>query len=243
MSENVYAPPAADLGSGFPDPSPSSGSGTFTLGRCFSEAWERTWDNFPLWLGAGVVFLLVLTLSGFTILGIPLVWPVLFWGGYVFFLHMHDRHATLSDLFSGFRRYSAALGGMIGFFLLLVVLGVPSNVLVQIGMKNQPPSFALVGVGYLLSIAIALFVTARFQFAPFLIVERRLGLGEALAKSWSSTAEQKLGVALLTIAPFPLAIVGTLALIVGIFPAMVLSYLLWVSAYRQMFGGPPATAA
>ena len=36
---------------------------------------------------------------------------------------------------------------------------------------------------------------------------------------------------------------GVVALIVGVIPAMVVVYLMWTSAYRQIFGGAPQAAA
>jgi hypothetical protein len=35
-----------------------------------------------------------------------------------------------------------------------------------------------------------------------------------------------------------IGIIGLLALVVGIIPATVISYLMWTSAYRQMVGRP-----
>jgi len=66
------------------------------------EAWHDTWANFPLWLVAGLVWLLATILGLVSILGIILVVPVLYWGGYVFVLKMRDGGARIGDLFSGF---------------------------------------------------------------------------------------------------------------------------------------------
>jgi hypothetical protein len=239
MSDNLYAPPQADLGA----PSPPLGAGDFDIGRCFSEAWAHTWENFPLWLGAGFVLLLAATGSVITILGIVLALPVLYWGGFVFTLRMHDGGAQLGDLFSGFSRYGRVLGPMIGFYLLNVVIGLPANVIVQIGSRETPPNYALVGAGYLASIAIAALVTSRLNFAPFLLVDRDLALGEALSEAWSRTAPLKWKIVGLMLANILVAVVGVAALCVGIFPAMVVGFLMWASAYRQIFGGAPPSAA
>ena len=75
MSENLYAPPQAELGSGAER---ATGTGDFDLGRCLSDAWTHTWRNFPLWLGAGIVFLLACLVSVLFIVPILLVIPVLY---------------------------------------------------------------------------------------------------------------------------------------------------------------------
>jgi uncharacterized membrane protein len=240
MSDNLYAPPQADLGRG---PELALGSGDFEIGRCSSEAWQRTWANFPLWLGAGIVFTLVFVAAAITILGLFLAIPVLYWGAFVFVLHMHDGGAKIGDLFSGFSRYGRTLAGMLGFFVVSFAASLPGSVITQIGALSNPPDFRWFGIGYAVAIGIALFVTSRLNFVPFLMIDRDLGLAEALSQAWSRTAPLKWKLALLTLFMFLVVIVGALALLIGMIPAMVMSFLLWVSAYRQIFGGAPRAAA
>lgn len=240
MSDNLYAPPQADLGAGAPA---TLGSGDFDIGRCFSEAWARTWANFPLWLGVGIVGMLAMLASAVTVVGILLAIPVLYWGSFLFTLRMHDGGAAMGNVFAGFSRYGRVLGPTLGLFLLNVVIGLPANVIVQMGTAQQPPEFTLIGVGYLLSIGVALFVTSRLTFAQFLIVDRDLPLGEALSQAWAATAPIKGKVALLVVANVAVAIVGMIALCIGVIPASVVGFLMWASAYRQIFGGAPQAAA
>ncbi len=241
MSDNLYAPPQADLGRGL---EPSNGSGSFEIGRCNSEAWARTWANFPLWLLAGIVFSFATLASVVTILGIFLALPVLYWGAYVFFLRMHDGDtAKIGDLFSGFSHYGRALGGMLGFFLVSIVASIPGTVLSQVGASSTPPDLTWVVLGNAVAIFISLFVTSRLNFAPFLMIDRGLGVFEAISESWARTAQLKVKVALLTLFMFVVVFLGALVFLVGMIPAMVMSFLLWVSAYRQVFGGTPQSAA
>jgi hypothetical protein len=240
MSDNLYAPPQADLGAHAP---PELGTGDFDLARCFSEAWAHTWENFPLWLGAGIVLLLAMTASVVSVLGIFLLVPILSWGGFLFTLRMHDGGASVGDLFAGFSRYGQVLGPMLGFFLLNFALGIPANIVMQLGANQQPPDLGLVSAGYALSIAIALFVTSRLSFAPFLMVDRGMRVGEALSEAWARTAQLKGKVALLVVANILVAVAGLIAFCVGVLPASVIGFLLWVSAYRQIFGGAPQPAA
>jgi uncharacterized membrane protein len=233
MSENPYAPPQAVLSG---PQSFAEGTGTIDLGRCMREAWHDTWANFPLWLGAGLVWLLAAILGVVSILGVILVVPVLYWGGYVFALKMRDGGARIGDLFSGFSCYGQALAGMFGYWIVSLLIGIPAQIPIQIGSR-PPQSWGLIGVGYLVLLAIMLFVQPRLHFAPYLMTDRGLGLGQALSQSWSRTAALKGSVALLTLLMWLAFMVSVLALIVGVIPGMVFAVLLWASAYRQVFGG------
>jgi hypothetical protein len=240
VSDNLYTPPQADLE--VPTSAPG-GSGDFDIGRCLSEGWAATWRNFPLWLGAGIVMTLASIASVITLIGIVLALPVLYWGGFYFTLRMHDGGAALKDLFAGFSRFGAALLGMLAFILLTIVLGLPANVLVQAGMNASPPNFGLVALGYLVSFAIAALVTLRLLFAPFLMVDRGLRFGPALSEAWQRTRALKLKIVLLSLTVGAVTLAGVLALIVGVIPALVMGFLMWASAYRQIFGGAPQPAA
>ena len=109
---------------------------------------------------------------------------------------MHDGGARMGDLFSGFSRYGQALVAMIGYFIAVFLIGLPGQILTQIGAR-PPARLWLLGLGYAISLGIAIFVTSRLNFAPFLIVDRNLGIGEALSVAWSRTAALKGPIALL----------------------------------------------
>lgn len=237
MSENPYAPPRAELSA--PPRIGESPGGALDLGRCISEAWRDTWANFPLWLGVGIVGTLAMLGSVLTIIGIIAALPVLFWGSYVFLLRMRDGGAQLSDLFSGFSRYAEALGGMLAFWGVTLLVGVPGNAASFIG--GESGSGWLIGLGYSIAIGVGFFVTPRLQFAPFLMVDRGLGVGEALAQSWRSTAQFVWLLIVLTLLMGAAVMAGLLALIVGVIPAMIFASLLWASAYRQIFGNARAS--
>ena len=237
MSQNPYAPPQAVLST---PQKLSEGSGTVDIGRCMEEAWRDTWANFPLWLVAGLVWTLASIAGAISLIGILLVLPILYWGGYVFFLKMHDGGASMGDLFAGFSRYGQALLGMLGYVILTILLGVPGNIVTQIGARSPGNEAWFLSLGLLLSVVIGLFVTPRLNFAPFLMVDRNLGLADALSETWSRTSQVKIPLALLTLLMGVAMILGALALLVGIIPGFVFALMLWVSAYRQIFGGARA---
>ena len=237
MSENRYAPPQAELGGGAES---ALGTGDFDFGRCFSDAWARTWANFPLWLGVGIVFLLASVAVSITILGIFLALPVLMWGGFAFFLKMHDGGAALRDIFSGFSRYGQALAGSLGWWLLSFVVGLISQ-LPLFAAQAQGSALAIIGA-YAIYVAVTFLVTPRLTMALFLMVDRGIGLSEALRIAWQTTAPLMWKMAGLMVATIGVMLAGLVALGLGMIPAMVVAYLMWTSAYRQIFGGAPRAA-
>jgi hypothetical protein len=238
MSDNLYAPPQAELGSGA---DAASGTGDIDLGRCLSDGWANTWANFPLWLVVGLVGLLATAAAVVTILGIVLAVPVLMWGGFVFFLRMHDGGAQLGDLFSGFSRYGQALAGMLGFWLVTAVIGVLGQV--PLIAAQAAESGVGIAIGNLINLAVAFLVTPRLTFAAFLMVDRDMRLGEALSMSWERTGPVKWKIAGLMVLMVAVMLGGLIALVIGVIPASVVAYLMWSSAYRQVFGGAPRPAA
>lgn len=261
MSDNPYAPPSADVDA--PVGGPVEGSGSFLVGQCFSDAWAATWANLPLWLGVAVVASLLMGASAITVIGGFVVAPLLAYGGVRFMLNVHDGCAAFADLWSGFREQpvSIVLRGLALMFLTLVVLYV-GQIPLLIGTFTE--SMTLMGVGQIINIVWA-FVVVRFYMAFFLWVEMGLGPIEALGRSWTMTAPVKwkmMGLAivasLLVIVPVGLAMammvpgiasesplwimVGAIAMFVLMVPAMMVSSLLYVSAYRQMAGRPEAAS-
>jgi hypothetical protein len=238
MSENLYAPPQAELGAGS---SGELGTGDFEIGRCLSEAWARTWANFPLWLGAGVVGVIAMAGSVITIIGIVLALPVLLWGGFRFCLRMYDGGAAIGDLFAGFSRYGAALAGSLAWWLLSFV----ASIVGQIPYFAATAAESVVGmiVGYAFALLVSFLVNARVLPAMFLMVDRGLPFGEALSLSWERTGPLMWKLVALQLVSMLVVFAGALALLVGVIPASVVAYLMFASAYRQIFGREAAAAA
>ena len=232
MSDSPYDPPEAPLQD--QNSGELEGSGTFEIAACMREAWEDTWRNFPLWLGVGLVALVVAVLSFATLIGVILVWPVLAWGVVVFFLNMTDQRSSFGDLFSGFSSYGVALVNMgvliIAYMLLSAIGGSVSAV------GEQIDSAALVTLGFLFNMFWSFGVVVRLNFAPMFLVDREMGAIESLQTSWESTRGQTFKLIGLVVAGFVVTVVGLAAFVIGLIPASVMVYLMWTSAYRQMVG-------
>jgi hypothetical protein len=233
MSENPYAPPGADLG-GEPRGDTARGRGDFELGETLSDAWANTWANFPLWLWVGIVGTLAAVLASVTVIGIFLLVPVLGWGAILFVLRMHDGGAQLADLFAGFSLYGTALAGILVVGLAFVLLGAAGQS-VQFAADLTGETW-LHAIGIPLSLAVAFLVGPRLGLAYFYVVDRGLGPVEALQRSWQVTSPVKWKIVALLLLNYVVLIAGVLALVIGVIPASVMTYLMWVSAYRQIEG-------
>ncbi|MEE2665280.1 MAG: hypothetical protein VX681_14280 [Myxococcota bacterium] len=234
MNENPYVPPSADL---HPDSAygRSAESADIDVGRCLSEAWTATWENFPLWLGVGFVGLTATSLAAFTLLGIPLLLPHLVWGSYLFVLRMYDGEAEFGDLFAGFSRYSEVLASVLIAIVAIVLINLAFQSVQMVG--THIGSALLTGIGSLLSLGFAFFVAPRLTLCFFYIVDQDMGGIEALQAAWSATGRVKAWVfPVLVLVTSVVVLAGVLALVVGVIPAIAINYLMWASAYRQIEG-------
>jgi len=256
MSENPYAPPSADVEA--PTGGTLAGTGDFQIGQCVSEAWSTTWASFPTWLWVGIVATLMLLGSVVTVIGFFLVGPVLAYGVGVFLLGVHDGRAEFSDLWAGFRNYGSTLGSGLFFFFLMALLTYVGQIPVFLGMLTESTGMAV--AGQLVNLVWA-FVLVRFYFAFFIWVEGQAGPMEAIGRSWTMTGPVKwkmIGLMFVMGAIYAVPLVplfalfipaiasdsgallgvGTLAAVILMTPTLMIGYLLWISAYRQVAGRP-----
>jgi uncharacterized membrane protein len=231
VSDERYAPPQAKLAD---EGSLSGGTGRFDLGVAFREAWAATWANFGLLLGAGIVSTVLFVVSALTVVGLFLIAPVLAWGGIRLVLNALDGRASFGDLWSGFSDYGRALVTMLVLFTLQSLIGALGQSLSTIGQAAEMPLLAMVGA--IVNLAWTFLVTARLVFAWFFAVDQGMGPVESLQASWDATSLQKANCAALIVMAIAIVMVGLLALIVGVIPAVMITYLMQVSAYRQMVG-------
>src|SRR5262249_54817464 len=151
--------------------------------------------------------------------GIFLLLPVLGWGAVRFAMAMHDRCARLGDLFSGFSNYGAALGSMLVLTLVMFGVGIPADVLANVGASTKNEIYTL--ASFVLNLAIGWLVTPRWMFAPFLIVEDGLNAMDALHRSWELTRPQRWRMVGLLITMSVVLAAGLVCVIVGLIPATV----------------------
>ena len=227
-AQNPYQAPLAD------DDAAVLAPGDFTIGGTLSEAFELTKQYFPLWLGVGFVGTLLTALAAITIIGYFVVVPVIMWGLTKFLLNMVDGRPEMNDLFAGFKDYGSKLLSTLGLFLCfggLVLLGDSIAIAGQLAGSEIVQS-----IGGLVYMVFTFTVVVRFYFAMFFLVDQRMGAVESMSASWAATRGKTgklIGFAIVT--GF-LAMAGLLALIIGVFFTLMMSYVAYAVAYRKMAG-------
>lgn len=209
--------------------------GRIDVARAVSEGWRAMLDGFPLWLGVGLLGMVLVLVSTATVIGIFLLVPVLVWGSLAALLAIFDGRGELRLLFSGFSDYGRTLLTMWGVFLLGIAIALPGQAAAWAGQHSGEPS--LQALGGLLNLAWNLAMLP-LSFSVYFVVDRRTGALDAFRASWRYTRGQWLSIFLLVIAGIAIALLGLLALIVGIIPAGAVIAFMWVSAYRQLSGNP-----
>jgi hypothetical protein len=234
MPEDVYRPPTSAVTRSETQARFSGEPGNLDVGRAISEGWQAMLDAFPLWLGVGFAATLLMIASAVTVIGVFLLVPVLAWGALRVLLEMFDGRGEFGQLFSGFSDYGSSLVSMLGIMVGSILIALPGQAAVFAGQFSGDP--ALASLGSLLNLAWSL-ATLPLSFAMYFVVDQRMGVIEAYRAAWACTRSHWLKLVLLLLANMAIAILGLLALIIGIIPASAVIAFMWTSAYRQLSGG------
>ncbi|MBL4770480.1 MAG: hypothetical protein JKY61_04940 [Planctomycetes bacterium] len=210
------------------------GTGTFTIGRSFSEACAATIGSLGLVLGAMLTCYLIYLVSAVTVIGYIIFMPVLGWGVIRFGLNLIDGRARFEDLFSGFTNYGSRLWRMIFLGLVMVLIGLIATIPFYFGLYTG--NWIVMGIGLLFSMVVGGFMVARLYFAVIFMVDQDMGVLESIQASLDATRNIWLLTLGLAIVAGIVGMLGGLALIVGLLVSIPISYLMWVSAYRQIVG-------
>jgi len=80
-------------------------------------------------------------------------------------------------------------------------------------------SSIVIGIGFVLLIIPGIYISIRLSFVSLLVIDEGMGGVEALQASWAMTKGYAGSIFLMGLIAIPLALVGLLALIIGIIPA------------------------
>lgn len=226
--------------------------GAINASDCIGNAWEMVKSNFGLYFGTSLVALLMLTCLpcvNFFIAG-----PVMCGIYFIFLRGMQNEPVAFGDMFKGFEVFVPAMVvGIIQAIPEVIGQGIRFSVdLANLGLQNAGRGdshfqgdetrvalasglmiFVIIAALIIFVLGIALRVS--LFFAIPLIMEHRLGAVEAMKLSSQAAWNNLGGIIVLFIFEFLVALLGALALCVGIFVAIPVIYGANAFAYRQVF--------
>lgn len=94
--------------------------------------------------------------------------------------------------------------------------------------------FLIVLVGFIFVIVPGIYFACKLAFVPYLVVDRKMRVGEALSASWKMTAGHGWKVFFLGLLSIPITIAGFICLVVGVIIAEMWIYLAFGSLYHAV---------
>jgi uncharacterized membrane protein len=225
--------------------------GAINPSDCISNGWNLVKQNYGLFFGISIVALLMV--SCIPCLNFFIVGPVMCGVYYCFLKEMRREPVSLGEMFKGFEFFVpamvigliAAIPEIIGTILQWTVnladLGLRSGSRENYFQSNDTQfalaggllAFAIIGglVLFLLSVALRI----SLFFALPLIVEHKLGAVDAMKLSAQAAWANVGGLILLFLLEIVVALIGVLALCIGILFVIPIIYAANAFAYRQVF--------
>jgi len=151
------------------------------------------------WAREGAAAVSVLGVLGF-IYGILIVNPIDYGILFAYLKAARNDKLEIRDMFEAFHNYWNA---------------VLANLLVG----------AIIVVGFFLLIIPGIIFACKLAFTPYLVVDRRMAVIEAVKESWRMTNGHAWTVFLIGLLAIPISIAGLICLVVGIIPAI-----MWITA-------------
>jgi len=224
-------------------------SGAIDAGGCVSNGWALVTGKFGLYIGVGFVTLLLIGCIPFV--GSLLFGPVLAGFYYIVLRDMRGEPVDFGMMFKGFEKFVPLMvTGLIQAApsVVATVLQYTVDLRRIVGSGGAPDVNFYQSTGDVLagvSVVIVIFIivlsligivwSVALQFAIPLILEHDLGVVDALLMSAKAAFSNAGGLILLIILQILIAILGVIALCLGIFVAIPVIYAANVFAYRQVF--------
>lgn len=225
-------------------------SGAISPGDCIGGAWNLVTRRFWLYIGLGLVTMLII--SCVPIVNFFLMGPILGGFYYIVLRDMRDEPVDFAMLFKGFEKFVPLM--VVGLVqaapsIVFTVIQYTVDVARLVGVGRSGGDFQffqsgpdlLAGLSAVIIIAgaflffISIAWHLAFMFAIPLVIEQGLDIGEALVTSIKAAAANPGGLILLLILEILISILGFIALCVGIFVAIPVIYAANVFAYRMVF--------
>ena len=195
------------------------------VGSSYSNGWRQMWRYFLELFLIGIIALVISLPSGLgrfdaeggaAILGILaiaygilIVNPVEFGVAFAYLKAARGDKLEIKDMFEAFRNYWNA---------------VLANLLVSI----------IVGVGLVLLIVPGIIFACKLAFTPYLVVDRKMGVIEAVKESWRMTGGHAWKVFLIGLLAIPICIAGLICFGVGVIISIMWITLAFASLYHAV---------
>jgi uncharacterized membrane protein len=231
--------------------------GAIDAGECISSAWNIVKPNY--WMYFGICLLAVLLISCIPCVNFFLIGPVGVGVYYVLLRGMRSEPVDFGMMFKGFEKFVPAMvvgliQGLPGIIWTVIDYGLNiASLLSRISDKGGAGNFyraeisdnplmagltaAYVGLALLFA-AISIVWGLTFVFALPILAEHDLRPIEALTLSARAAWNNIGGLILLVLLQILLAILGVIALCVGVFFVIPILYAATAAAYRQVFPPP-----
>ena len=223
-------------------------SGAIDAGACVSNAWTLVTGRFWLYIGVGFVTLLLIGCVPFV--GSLLFGPVIAGFYYIVLRDMRGDPIDFGMMFKGFEKFVPLMvAGVIQAApsLVATVIQYTVDIARLIGSGTPDVNFyqargdvfagiSAVVVGFVVILSLLGIVwSVALMFAIPLILEHDLGVVDALLTSAKAALSNVGGLILLIILEILIAILGVIALCIGLFVAIPVMYAANVFAYRMVF--------
>jgi len=230
---------------------PEIRTGVISPMECLKEGWAGIKDQY--WLFLGIVFV-----GAFVGGAVPVVlYGPMMCGLFLCLLRkLRGQPVEFAMLFKGFDYFTQGLVAAAIQFIPMVVVLVPFYVVLFVIMMASAPSghvsrdeeaaffttLMLLYLAFMVVVLIVSFVVMIFFLFPYaLIVDRKMAGLDAVKTSIKAGTANFGGIFVLLLLNFLLVFAGVMVCYVGAVFTMPISWASYATAYRKIFGDPPAT--
>jgi len=226
-------------------------SGAINPGDCISNAWGLVTRNFGLYLGVGIVTILLISCVPF--ISILLYGPVMAGYYYIVLRDSRDEPVEFGMMFKGFEKFlPLMLVGLIQMIPSLIATALQWTVDIArlVGSRGgrggpdfyqsgSDTLFAGISIGLAVIVIILAFAgviwSVALSFAVPLVLEHDLSISDALMTSVKAAFSNIGGLIVLIILEALVALLGFIAICLGLLVAIPVIYAANALAYRQVF--------
>ena len=149
---------------------------------------------------------------------------------------MQGQTPEFKEFFSGFHYFLPLLLQSLVITLLIMVSAIPFGAVLFSQFYSDAPNVSLIVIVAVIWGLVALAVATFYFFAPWLVADRRLNFWPAMELSRKTVLRNFLGVLGFSLVLAAIAIVGALALVVGLLVAIPVIECAVAAAYADIFG-------